>query len=211
VRHKDHEPEETDMPRSRTAVALFVAAVSMLAVTGCGGDGGSNGGAPPQGAATYGKCEVSGPKGSFTLKPTNPGVLTLQTNLPSPGWWSGDSPETIDGGYEYCMAATIAHRAGLAKVGVVNVSFDALVAGQTDKFDIAMAQISITEERKKVVEFSAPYYNSDIGVIAKKGSSITSATIREKRLGAAAAPGSTWTRCAARSASSSSRTTSFRT
>jgi polar amino acid transport system substrate-binding protein len=83
------------------------------------------------------------------------------------------------------MAANIAHRAGLAKVGVVNVSFDALVAGQTDKFDIAMAQISITEERKKVVEFSAPYYNSDIGVIAKKGSGITSANIREKRLGAA--------------------------
>jgi polar amino acid transport system substrate-binding protein len=173
------------MQRSRRAAALFVAVVSMVAIAGCGDGGKSEGTRPPQGAATYGKCEVSGQQGSFTLKPSNPGVLTVQTNLPSPGWWSGDSPETIAGGYEYCMAANIAHRAGLARVGVVNVSFDALVAGQTDKFDIALAQISVTEERKKVVEFSAPYFNSDIGVLAKKGSGITSANIRDKRLGAA--------------------------
>jgi polar amino acid transport system substrate-binding protein len=176
------------MPRTRHIAAVVAAAVSILALGGCGGGSNSSGSGSSgsgQGAATYGRCEVTGAKGSFSVQPTNPGVLTVQTNLPSPGWWSGDSPETIDGGYEYCMAATIAHRAGLARVGVVNVSFDALVAGRTDKFDIAMAQISITEERKKVVAFSAPYFSSDIGVLTKKGSGVTSDNIRGKRLGAA--------------------------
>lgn len=173
------------MQRTSQVAALVATAASILALTACGDDGGSGGTSPPQGPSTYGKCEVTGEKGAFKITPTNPGVLTVQTNLPSPGWWSGDSPETIDGGYEYCMAANIAHRAGLPRVGVVNVSFDALVAGQTDKFDIAMAQISITEERKKVVEFSAPYFSSDIAVLTKKGSGITSDNIRGKRLGAA--------------------------
>lgn len=173
------------MQRTTRVAALVAVATSILALTGCGGEAESKDTASAGGGATYGKCEVSGEKGSFKLEPTNPGALTVQTNLPSPGWWSGDSPEAIEGGYEYCMAANIAHRAGLPKVNVANVSFDALVAGQTDKFDIAVAQVSITEERKKVVQFSAPYFNSDIGVLAKKGSGITAENIKEKRLGAA--------------------------
>ena len=192
------------MQRSRRAAALFATAVSMLALAGCGDGAGSNG-TPPQGAGTFGKCEVSGQKGSFTLKPTNPGVLTVQTNLPSPGWWSGDSPETIDGGYEYCMAANIANIAPDCRgSAVVNVSFDALVAGQTDKFDVAMAQISVTAERKKVVEFSAPYFNSDIGVLAKKGSGITSDNIRDKRLACGGRPDRSRRSCRTRSSRRSS-------
>ena len=52
---------------------------------------------------------------------------------------------------------------------VVNVAWDALVAGQTKDFDLALSEISITDERKKVVDFSVPYFNSDIGVLVKKG------------------------------------------
>ena len=45
------------------------------------------------------------------------------------------------------MAADIATSLGLDKVKVVNVSFDALVAGQTGDFDIALSQVTITDER----------------------------------------------------------------
>ncbi len=58
---------------------------------------------------------------------------------------------------------------GLDKVGVVNVAWDALVAGQTRNYDLALSQASITDERKKVVDFSVPYFSSDIGVLVKKG------------------------------------------
>ena len=70
------------------------------------------------------------------------------------------------------MAANIAHRAGLDKLEVVNVAWDALVAGQTKDFDLALSQISITDERKKVVDFSVPYFSSDIGVLVKKGTKV---------------------------------------
>lgn len=78
------------------------------------------------------------------------GQLTVQTNLPGPGFWNGDSPATIKDGFEYCLAANIAHRAGLDKVVVQNVAWDALIAGQTRNFDLALPQITITEARKKV-------------------------------------------------------------
>ncbi|MEO7131753.1 MAG: ABC transporter substrate-binding protein [Dermatophilaceae bacterium] len=131
------------------------------------------------------ECEVYGPAGSVTMTPAKEGTLTVQTNLPSPGWWKGTSPDTIVGGYEYCLAANIAHRAGLKAVTVVNTSFDALVAGQTKDFDVAMAQISVTPEREKVVQFSAPYFDSDVGVLAAKDSNITADNISTKKLGVA--------------------------
>ncbi len=81
------------------------------------------------------------------------------------------------------MAANIAHRAGLDKVKVVNVAWDALVAGQTKDFDLALSQISITDERKKVVDFSVPYFSSDIGVMVKKGTKVDSASMKDLRIG----------------------------
>jgi Bacterial extracellular solute-binding proteins, family 3 len=75
------------------------------------------------------------------------------TNLRSTGWRNGDTPDTIADGYEYCLGANIAYRAGLEKVKVVNVPFEAIVAGRVKDFDLALAQISITEPRKKVVDF----------------------------------------------------------
>ena len=116
-----------------------------------------------------GNCDVTGTKGQFPLTPAKPGQITVEVNLPAPGWWNGDTPASIKDGYEYCMAANIAWRAGLDNVQVVNVAWDALVAGQTKDFDFALSEISITDERKKVVTFSVPYFHSDIGVLVKKG------------------------------------------
>ena len=89
-------------------------------------------------ADMIGNCEVTGAKGSITLTPAKAGQLTVEVNLPAPGFWNGDTPEAIKDGFEYCLAAEIAHRAGLDKVAVVNVAWDALVAGQTKDFDLAL-------------------------------------------------------------------------
>jgi polar amino acid transport system substrate-binding protein len=133
--------------------------------------------------AKIGNCEVSGKKGEFPFKPAIAGQLTLEVNLPAPIFYNGDTPETIKDGLEYCFAANIAHRAGLDKVVVKNVAWDALVAGQTKSFDLALSQISITDERKKVVEFSTPYFASDIGVLVKKGTKVTATSIKTLRIG----------------------------
>jgi polar amino acid transport system substrate-binding protein len=134
-------------------------------------------------ADMIGNCELTGKKGSIPVKPAKAGQITVEVNLPSPGWWNGDTPETIKDGYEYCMAANIAHRAGLDKVEVVNVAWDALVAGQTKDFDFALSEISITDDRKKVVDFSVPYFSSDIGVMTKKGKKVDGASIKGMRIG----------------------------
>jgi polar amino acid transport system substrate-binding protein len=131
-----------------------------------------------------GNCEVVGPKGSMAIeKPAVAGQLTLETNLPAPIWYNGDTPESIKDGMEFCMAAEIAWRAGLDKVVLVPVEWDALIAGQTHDFDLAMSEISITDERKKVHDFSTPYFNSDIGVLAKDGMTVDSAGIKTMKVG----------------------------
>jgi polar amino acid transport system substrate-binding protein len=140
--------------------------------------------AAPAGAADMvGNCAVTGAKGSVALTPAVAGQLTVEVNLPAPGFWNGDTPEAIKDGFEYCLAAEIAHRAGLDKVAVVNVAWDALVAGQTKNFDFALSQISITDERKKVVDFSTPYFASDIGILAKKGLAVDSGKMKSLRIG----------------------------
>lgn len=169
------------MARYRLHTLLAVTAATGLALTACGGATDSAGAAD----TAFGECQVYGDAGSISLTPATADTLTVQTNLPSPGWWKGISPEKIDGGFEYCLAANIAHRAGLSKLKVVNASFDALVAGQTKNYDIAMAQISITPEREKVVEFSKPYFDSNVAILAKEDSDITADNITSKKLGVA--------------------------
>ncbi|ADH64648.1 extracellular solute-binding protein family 3 [Allomeiothermus silvanus DSM 9946] len=134
-------------------------------------------------AQKIGDCELTGKKGEYTIKPVVPGQLTVQTNLPAPGWWNGDTPQTIKSGFEYCLAANIAYRAGLDKVVVQNVSFDALVAGQTKAFDLALSQVTITDERKKVVDFSPPYFSSDQGLLVRKGTKVNSSNIKSLKIG----------------------------
>ena len=135
-------------------------------------------------ADMIGNCEVIGKKGSMAIeKPAKAGQLTLETNLPAPIWYNGDTPESIKDGMEYCMAAEIAWRGGLDKVVLVPVEWDALIAGQTHDFDLAMSEISITDERKKVHDFSTPYFNSDIGILTRADAPIDEKSIKTAKVG----------------------------
>lgn len=139
---------------------------------------------PASAANMIGNCEVSGEKGSIPIaSPAKAGQLTVEVSLPAPIWWNGDTPENIKDGMEYCMAAEIAWRAGYDKLEVINVGWDALIAGQTEGFDLAMSQISITEERKKVHDFSVPYFNSDIGVLTRKDAPVDEKSVKTAKVG----------------------------
>ena len=55
------------------------------------------------------------------------------------------------------------------KVEIQNMGFDALIpALNSGNIDVAIAGMSITEERKKAVEFSEPYYTSGLIVMVDK-------------------------------------------
>ncbi len=134
-------------------------------------------------AQSFGHCRLYGSKGAYPFTPAVARQLTVETGLPAPGWWNGESPDTIQDGYEYCMAANIAYRAGLDRLVVVNVSFPQLLGGQTRNFDLALTQATITAERSKAVDFSIPYFASDQGVLVRTGTRVDSAAMRHFRIG----------------------------
>lgn len=139
---------------------------------------------PASAADMIGNCELAGKKGSIPItNPAKPGQFTVVVSLPAPIWWNGDTPETIKDGMEYCFAAEIAWRAGYDKFELVNVGWDPLVAGQVTDYDLAISEVSITDERKKVVDFSVPYFNSDIGILVRADAPVDEKSIKQKTVG----------------------------
>ncbi|HEX2581215.1 MAG TPA: ABC transporter substrate-binding protein [Dongiaceae bacterium] len=134
-------------------------------------------------ADKIGNCTVTGHKGELAFTPAVPGQLTVNVSLPAPAWLNGDTPDTVKDGFEYCLAANIAWRAGLDKVVLNNVGWDALIAAQGRNYDLALSEISITEERKKVADFSEPYFSSDAGVLVATGAPINETSIKNARIG----------------------------
>ena len=157
----------------KRAIGLVSALVVAGTLAACGGGDSGSG-------ANYGDCKITSKANSIDIKPVKSGTLTVETTLPAQGWWNGTTPESIKSGYEYCMAAELANMAGLDSVTVKNVSFDQLVAGRTNNYDIALAEITITPERDKVVDFSTSYFDSNIGVLVQKDSGITEDNIADK-------------------------------
>jgi polar amino acid transport system substrate-binding protein len=164
----------------KRTLGLASAFVLTVGLAGCGGDDSPSASGGGGGSANFGDCDVTSKADSIKVTPVQDGTLTVETTLPAQGWWNGTTPESIQSGYEYCMAANLANMAGLTSVTVKNVSFDQLVAGRTNDFDIALAEISITPERAQVVDFSKPYYDSNIGVLVQADSDVTEDNITTK-------------------------------
>ena len=152
---------------------LLLAAVAVVALA-----------APAVAANMIGNCEVTGEKGSIPIaNPAKAGQFTVLTSLPAPVWWNGDAVENVKDGMEYCMAAEIAWRAGYDKMEVINTSWEAFIGNQVTGYDVGFAQTSITEERKKVFDFTTPYFNSDMGVIARTDAPVDEKSIKTVKVG----------------------------
>lgn len=143
--------------RKRLTVFLALLAAFSLIAAACSDDGNE---------------KTKKTDGDAAYEYINDGQLTVATNLPATGFWDGDDVDEITGGFEYEMAKEIAKRLGLDGVKVVNVTFDSLVAGQAKGFDLALSQITITDDRAKVVDFSTPYFDGDQGVLVEKGTEV---------------------------------------
>jgi polar amino acid transport system substrate-binding protein len=166
----------------KRTLGLLSAVAIATTLAACGSSGSSS--TSSSGSAQIGDCALSSKANSISITPVKAGTLTVETTLPAQGWWNGTTPDSIKSGYEYCMAAELAHMAGLSSVTVKNVSFAQLVAGHTSDFDIALAEISITPERQKVVDFSEPYFDSNIGVLVQSDSDVSESNIKTKKLAA---------------------------
>lgn len=68
---------------------------------------------------------------------------------------------------------------------IAPLEWDSILIGlKKKKYDAVVASMSITEERKKAVDFTAPYYSNNLTMVAKKGSSIDPMMLKGKSVGA---------------------------
>ena len=103
-----------------------------------------------------------------------PGKLTIATGQPaySP-WVENDKPESGEG-FEAAVAYAVAGKLGFTNADVVwkRTTFDQAIAPGAKDWDFNLQQFSITDERKKAVDFSTPYYTTTQTVVTYKGSKI---------------------------------------
>ncbi len=80
-------------------------------------------------------------------------------------------------GYDVMIAKKIAEALGKELVIVKYYDFDALIpAVQAGTLDLIIAGMSPTDKRKEQVDFSDPYYESQLVIVVKKGSTYENAT-----------------------------------
>ncbi len=128
----------TEWPRKADAMrlaAVSAAVVALLGLSAC------SGGAEPE----------TNESGFVGVKSD---TLTIATwNLPYPGYFNGQTPDTAKEGFGWELAEAIANDAGVSNVEIVIRNFSATMAGLSDTYDMA-AFASPTPERQKVGLFS---------------------------------------------------------
>jgi polar amino acid transport system substrate-binding protein len=125
-----------------------------------------------------------------TLETVADGTLTIATDDPAYEPWFVDNDPTNGEGYESAVAYAIAEQLGYTaeQVAWVKVPFNKVVQPGPKEFDFDVNQVSITEARRKAVDFSSGYYDVVQTVITNKGSAIDGATsladLADAKLGA---------------------------
>ncbi len=99
--------------------------------------------------------------------------LTMATNAEFPPYEYKEDGKTVIG-IDAEIAQAIADKLGM-ELEIVDIKFDSIIAGvQTGKYDMGMAGLTVTEERKKSVDFSDSYATGIQAIIVKEDSKITS-------------------------------------
>jgi polar amino acid transport system substrate-binding protein len=117
-------------------------------------------------------CASAGKGAAGSFDPRTPNTLTVATaQIPDPGFWTGTFAHPT-GGFEYGLAKKLAARFGLAKVNVVCVSFHELVRGHLGGADLALSDITITDERSEYLDFSTSYLQAPPAIVVRPGTNV---------------------------------------
>lgn len=101
------------------------------------------------------------------------GVLTVGTNAEFPPFEYVDDNGEPDG-FDIALIKAIGEKLGV-EVEVENMEFASLVSSIGSKIDVAIAGMTVTEERQNSVDFSDTYYEAVQYVILPAGSEIATA------------------------------------
>jgi len=106
-----------------------------------------------------------------TLPTREPGTLTVAVDIGTIGLAEGSvrgGAVTQAHGFEIDLARALAGRLGL-KLRIVDVPFAQVFTAGAKPFDVSIAHVTITSERARSVEFSAPYFVVNKGVLVAPG------------------------------------------
>ena len=154
----------------RSFLAAAGLSVAALALTACGGSSSSVASSVASSASSE-AASTSASAGELTT--VMAGKLTMATNATFPPYEMTTDSGDIEG-IDVDTAKAIAEKLGL-ELQVDDMEFDAaLLSVQQGKADIAMAGITVTDERKAVMAFSDSYATGIQSIIVPEGSDIAS-------------------------------------
>lgn len=136
-----------------TAKAAALFAAGALTLTACGG----------------GSSTPAASEGGIQL--VNAGKLTVCSDIPYEPFEFEKDGQTV--GFDVDIAKEVAKDFG-AELSIVDSSFEAIETGTAlTQCDLSISSISITDTRKAVMDFSDPYMDDDLTLVASKDSGIT--------------------------------------
>ena len=124
-------------------------------------------------AACFVGCgSSSDSKDGGKIETVTEGKLTMATNAEFPPYEFYEGEKVV--GIDAEVAEKIAEKLGL-ELEIADVSFDSIIPGvQSGKYDMGMAGMTVTDERKRSVNFSDSYATGIQSVIVKEDSPIKS-------------------------------------
>ena len=129
---------------------VLASLLTVAALAGCG-----NSAAAPAETASTGETLVVGTNAAFP-----------------PFEYVGDDGQPD--GFDMALIKAIGAKIGM-EVQIQDMEFDSLVSSIGSKIDVAIAGMTVTEERQKTVDFSESYYEAVQAVVVPKGSAIAAA------------------------------------
>ena len=153
----------------KTIIKITAAVLALIMALGCLAACGAKDGAEPSESKERQTVENNGQQQPLTKS----GKLIMATNASFPPYeFIGDSGEFA--GIDVEIAGLIAEKLGL-ELEIQDVDFGSIIGGvQTGKFDMGMAGMTVTDERKQSVNFSTTYATGVQSIIVKEGSEIAS-------------------------------------
>lgn len=148
-------------------IALLLAAMMVLALAACASNASTDTTAPADSAA-----ETEAPAEEAADSTAASGKLTMATEATFPPYEYYDGDAIV--GIDVEVAQAIAAKLGM-ELEVTDIAFDSIIPGiQTGKYDMGMAGMTVTDERKEQVNFSDSYATGVQVVIVKDDSAIAS-------------------------------------
>ena len=158
----------------RSFMAAAGLTVAALALTACGGSSSTASSAATSSVASSAAASSEAASAAATeLTTVEAGKLTMATNAAFPPYEMTTDAGEFEG-IDIETAQAIADKLGL-ELQIDDMDFDAaLLSVQQGKADIVMAGVTVTDERKAVMDFSDSYATGIQSIIVPEGSDIAS-------------------------------------